>query len=339
MHRLQYQILAVAFAVLAGLLLGSCGGSDGGSSSVEPVCNHDVSSRADFYAPTSMLPDWGAPVRLSDTVNTDCPQDAIEISRDGQTLYVLYMEGVLEGMTPEMMLAKYNNTYRLERTGGPTQFGNRTYYDLGKGTAQSFDGELSFSPDGSRVYFHSARPENTGYHHDPPNDGDYLDIYVAQLDHGVPGPAVNLGEPVNSEYPDGEEAIHPDGVTLYFASLRAGDHMDADIYISTWDGAAWSTLANLGTTINSIYDDYQPAFNATGDTMYFASGRDPFIGLAIYRSHRNGAVWGEPELVIKGLVGEPSLTGDGQYLYFVHMLSDAQGGYDTDVWVSQRSSD
>jgi hypothetical protein len=320
--------------------LAACGtGGDGNADPVEPLCNHDVSSRTDQYTPASMVADWGAPVRLSDSVNTDCPQDAIEISRDGETLYVLYMEDVLGGMTPEMMLAKYNNTYRLKRTGGPTEFGERTYFDLGKGTVQSFDGELSFSPDGAKVYFHSARAENTGLQLDPPNDDDFLDIYVAELDKGVPGPGVNLGPPVNSEYPDGEQAIHPDGVTLYFASLRPSGYGGADIYTSTWDGAAWSTPANLGTTINTIFDDYQPAFNASGDTMYFASLRDPFLGMAIYRSHRVDGAWGEPELVIQGLVGEPSLTEDGEYLYFVHMLSDTESDYDTDVWVSQRVVD
>ena len=45
---------------------------------------------------------------------------------------------------------------------------------------------------------------------------------------------------------------------------------------------------------------------------------------------------GEPELVIHGIAGEPSLTADGRLLYFVHVLTDAQGSFDADVWVSER---
>ena len=34
--------------------------------------------------------------------------------------------------------------------------------------------------------------------------------------------------------------------------------------------------------------------------------------------------------------GEPSLTADGRSLYFVHVLSDAEGVFDADVWLSER---
>jgi len=34
--------------------------------------------------------------------------------------------------------------------------------------------------------------------------------------------------------------------------------------------------------------------------------------------------------------GEPSLTSDGSYLYFVHVLTDAEGAFDADVWLSER---
>jgi hypothetical protein len=302
---------------------------------IVPICNHDVSGRTDTHTPTSEVTDWATPVRLNDSVNTDCPQDAIEISRDGTQLYVLYYEDVLEHITAEQMLSKADNTYRLTRYGDKTEFGNRQFVDLGKGVSQSFDGELSFSPDGKKVYFHSLRATNLGYLADPQTE-DFLDIYVADFIDGVPGPGVNLGEPVNSIYPDGEEAIHPDGVTLYFASERPSGLGNADIYKSTFDGTNWSQPVNLGSNINSFANDYQPAFNAAGDTMYFASGRNPLIGMAIYRSYDTGSGWSIPELVISGIVGEPSLTADGQLLYFVHVLSDGGGNYDTDVWVSQR---
>lgn len=302
---------------------------------VVPICNHDVSARTDAHTPTSEVADWGTPVPLNDSVNTDCPQDAIEISRDGTQLYVLYLEDVLEHITNAQMLSRPDNTYRLTRYGDETEFGNREFIDFGKGVSQSLDGELSFSPDGQKVYFHSLRSTNTGFQADSQTD-DFLDIYVSDFINGEPGPGVNLGEPVNSVYPDGEEAINPDGVTLYFASQRPGGLGNADIYKSVFDGSEWSEPENLGPTINSIWNDYQPTFTADGDTMYYASESNPFIGVAIYRCHSIGTGWSAPELVISGVVGEPSLTADGQLLYFVHALSDASGNFDTDVWVSRR---
>jgi hypothetical protein len=306
--------------------------------SLSPVCRKTSTNRIDARTPETMVPDWEQPVRLGAPVNTLCPQDAIEIAPDGSFLYVMYTEDVLENMTPEQTLARYNNTYRLKRIGGPDEFGEPEFYDLGKGASQSFNGELSFSPDGRAVYFHSLRASNQGYLQNPPTD-DFLDIYVADIVDGAPGPGRNLGPPVNSVYPDGEHAMHPDGVTLYFASRRPGGAGGADIWTSAFEGGTWSDTANLGWPINTLADDYQPTFTADGDTMYYASGRNPIIGMAIYRSVRDGSAWGDPELVIRGLAGEPALTADGRLLYFVHVLSDALGTYDADVWLCRRAAE
>ncbi|NMC42994.1 MAG: hypothetical protein GYA46_03670 [candidate division Zixibacteria bacterium] len=300
-----------------------------------PVCEKTDSLRADNRTPISHVADWGQPVRLGSPVNTLCPQDAIEISRDGRYLYVMYTEDILTRMSSEQILARHNNTYRLERIGGPDEFGEPEFYDMGKGIGQSFNGELSFSPNDSLVYFHSLRATNLGYQQDPPVD-DFLDIYVADIIDSLPGPGRNLGPRVNSIYADGEAAIHPDGVMLYFGSLRPGGSGKTDIWSSTFDGSDWSDPVNLGATINSSEDDYQPTFTPDGDTMYYASAGNIILGMAIYRSVRTGGVWGAPQLVISGLAGEPTLTADGQLLYFIHVLSDAGGNYDADVWYCPR---
>jgi len=330
-------------ACVAGCLLASEGCEDEKPAEPKPVptpsplCEKTGTGRSDINTPASMVSDWGEPLRLGEPVNTPCPQDAIEISSDGAYLYVMYTEDILTNMPPERILERHNNTYRLRCTGGPDEFAGPEFYDLGKGIDRSFNGELSFSPDGGTVYFHSLRSTNQGYLQNPPVD-DFLDIYVADIIDGVPGPGRNLGPSVNSVYPDGEQAIHPDGVTLYFASHRPGGAGGADIWTSTFDGGTWSNPVNLGWPINSLANDYQPAFTADGDTMYYASGRNPLIGMAVYRSARVGSDWGAPELVIRGLAGEPTLTADGRLLYFVHVLSDAGGNYDADVWYCRRST-
>jgi Tol biopolymer transport system component len=300
-----------------------------------PRCQKPDHSRVDASAPQSMVADWRQPVRLGSPINTPCPEDAIEISSDGQALYFLSTADVLDALSPAQMFAPENGTYWAARLGGPTEFGEPARYDLGQGADGSLDGELSFAPDGSRVYFHSLRSTNTGYRQSPPTD-DFLDIYVADLVGGLPGPGRNLGAPVNSEFPDGEHAIHPDGVSLYFTSSRPGGLGGNDIWVSTWEGSSWSSPANLGEPINSAGGELQPVFTSDGDTMYFTSDRDPSIGTAIYRSSRAGGTWSPPELVMRGIAGEPSLTADGSTLYFVHVLSDAQGAFDADVWVSAR---
>jgi len=331
-------ILLILISFTTGILFFACSNDDNPGESppetVQPVCTKTTQTRVDAHSPETMVAGWSAPIRLGDTINDLCPQDAIEISRDGQYLYIMYTEARLEDMTPEQILARYNNTYRAHRIGGPGDFDYPVFYDLGKGIAQSLDGELSFTPDGSKVYFHSNRATNIGYNELPATD-DYLDIYVAEIVNGEPGPGVNLGPEVNSEYPDGEHAIHPDGVTLYFASKRPGLG-GSDIWKTTNTAGSWSTPVNLGTPINSLFNDLQPCFTQDGDTMYFTSDRNPLIGVAIYRSFLVGSDWSAPEVVIRGIVGEPSITADGQYLYFVHVLSDVSGTFDADVWFCER---
>lgn len=163
---------------------------------------------------------------------------------------------------------------------------------------------------------------------------DPLDIYVADVVNDVPGPGVNLGPPVNSSALDGEAAIHPDGVTLYFASNRSGN---LDLWWSRRSGTTWSDPVQLPWPINTPGDEIQPAFTADGNTMYFMSTRNLLIGAAIDRSQRDTlGSWEAPQLAVRGWVGEPSLTGDGRYLCFVHVLRDLWGSYDSDVWYCER---
>jgi len=116
--------------------------------------------RKDSHTPGAMVSDWGQPKRLGSPVNTPRPEDAIEISSDGKKLFFLYAKDLLENMTPAELLSRPNGTYVATRIGGPTDFSKPTFYNLGKGTSLSLDGELSFSPDGTKVYFHSNRGEN-----------------------------------------------------------------------------------------------------------------------------------------------------------------------------------
>ena len=299
------------------------------------ACDKAPHSRVDQHAPQSQVADWGPPVRLSAPITTPCPEDAIEISADGQYLYFMFTKDILDSLSAAEMLARENNTYRAERIGGPGEFDTACYFDLAKGTDLSLDGELSFTSDGSRVYFHSNRPENTGYQQ---QEIDIIDIYVADITNGLAGPGQNLGSPPNSIYADGEHCIHPDDTTLYFASHRPNPNGGVDIWMSVISGGAWSDPVNLGTPINTFADELQPTFTPDGDTMYWASDRNLLIGMAIYRAVRSGTDWSAPELVMSGICGEPSLTADGRYLYFVHVLTDQDGKFDADIWYSERIS-
>lgn len=193
------------------LVLGGFSCSDDSPTEATPaipqaICEKDATTRIDLYTPQSAVPDWGNLQRVAAPANTLCPSDAIEISADGQHLYYLFTSDIIENLTTQEILSKSNNTYRSHRAGSPGEFSEPEFYDLGKGSGGSMDGELSFSPDGQRVFFHSNRAENLGYQESPPLE-DFQDIYVAEIVNGVPRQAHNLGPTVNSIYPDGEHAL------------------------------------------------------------------------------------------------------------------------------------
>jgi hypothetical protein len=323
-------------ALLLAALLAACGDDVDPfpHGSPRPACEQTVDpGRTPYLMPQTVATDFGPPIKLP-TLNTACPEDAIEISRDGTRLYFYWSPLVGAGSTE--LLFGTTGTYAATRVGtDPGSFADPTFYKLRQGVDGACDGELSFTPAGDRVFFHSTRAANTGYQQSPAVD-DPLDIYVAPVVAGVPGVAVNLGQPVNSSSLDGEHCLSPDGSKLYLTSTRPGGLGGTDIWVSTWSGAAWGAPVNLGAPINTSGGELQPAFAADdAATMYFVSDRGGASG--IYRSTSDGATWSAPEQVLSGYVGEPSLVADGSLLYFVHVLVDATGVFGADIWYVERT--
>ena len=86
---------------------------------------------------------------------------------------------------------------------------------------------------------------------------------------------VNLGQPVNSEFDDLHTAISTDGLRLYFVSNRPEGFGGEDIWISQRASLKdpWGEPRNLGSTINTEYNEFAPNLSPDGHWMYFASGR------------------------------------------------------------------
>jgi len=306
------------------------GGSSGSGSQIfgiydgepRPPCTSSLTRTDLVSAQTVDTVHWGDPVKVGPPVNDNCPNDDPEISADGTTLYFYWSPGL--NLSDEELLQGTTGVYYAQRIGGPGEFGTPHFLELRKNTlVGAADGHPKITPDGTRIFFHSTRAENTGYQQTP-SVPDPLDIYTAALTGNSAGPASNLGTTVNSVYPDGEQGISPDGTTLYFESKRPGGLGidNGDIYVSTGSGTAWSAAVNLGAPINTTANEGQVTFAADDpDTMYFTSDRDS-RGSAIYSSHFNGTSWEAPVLVVQGQVGSPSLTRDGSILYFVHVLTD-----------------
>ena len=114
--------------------------------------------------------------------------------------------------------------------------------------------------------------------------------------------AVNLGPAINSGSNEQHPAISKDGLSLYFASDRAGGMGGLDIYVSQRSSVddPWGPPANLGHNINSAGNDLAPTFSPDGHLLYFHSnGRGGCGGadLFVSRRHdkRDDSGWGPAE--------------------------------------------
>lgn len=186
------------------------------------------------------------------------------------------------------------------------------------------------SADGKKLYYN--KPQTPG--------SRYMDIYVSVRNpDGRWGKGVDIGPPVNVK---GQQSQNPhlsaDEKTLYFNSDRPGGYGKNDIWYSTRkaDGS-WSQPVNMGPVINSAEEEDQIWVSPDGNVAYFNHGPS----VAIYRSERVSGQWTKPVKVEFGAhtparVGEPSLTSDGQFMYFVSLDDCAQANV---FMYSQRQKD
>jgi hypothetical protein len=100
----------------------------------------------------------------------------------------------------------------------------------------------------------------------------------------------NQTTPINSASDDQHMAISKDGLSLYFASNRAGGCGDFDIWVAQRASvdSPWEEPFNLGCTINSSARDFAPNLSTDGHLLFFHSFRanDNCGGGDIYYTHR-----------------------------------------------------
>ena len=115
------------------------------------------------------------------------------------------------------------------------------------------------------LYFSSTRPEGHGG----------ADIYRSRFENGAYLEPENLGAPINTENFEGDLFIAPDEkyiiVTCYGRSDSIGS---GDLYIGfRQEDGSWSSLINMGTSINSAANEHCPILSPDGKYLFFSSGR------------------------------------------------------------------
>jgi len=129
---------------------------------------------------------------------------------------------------------------------------------------------LFWSNNGSLV-FTSRRPEGKGGKTDPYGKY-YEDIFVSARGAGGWEKPVSFSDSINTDAHDACVAFSPDGTELLIYRTDK-KQTGGDIYLSRFDGTAWSKPKMLGPEINSKYLEASACFSPDGNSIIFSSNR------------------------------------------------------------------
>jgi len=186
---------------------------------------------------------------------------------------------------------------------------------------------------------------------------DYYYIYgirptINIVDNPIMTPKENLGPGMNTRYEELHPVISPDGNTIYFVRddypKNIGNPDKNDIWVSNYNGNAWTRAVNIGRPINN--DGNNAAIAITPDNnklflkaRYTAFGEELGSGFSISTRNSDGT-WSIPKNIDvddyynDGDYSSFALSTDFQVLISdIERDDDTQGG--SDLYVSFRKSD
>lgn len=254
-----------------------------------------------------------------DEINSLYPDYCPVVTSDGTTMYYTSRRPGTTGGGRDARDFKYNeDIYKAELREGrwtTRQMGQITF------NSETHDATVGISEDGSTMLIYRGL-----------NGGD---LYVSQQSNWESWSEPTALTEINTEWKESSAAISPDGDMLYFTSDRPGGYGGLDIYVSVLkaDGR-WGNPINLGSTINSAYDEEGISLGINGDVLYFSSnGPASMGGYDVFRSGHDENGWSVPQNM-----GYPlntpdddvffTFTGDETYAYFSSERSDGYGSQD-----------
>lgn len=135
-----------------------------------------------------------------------------------------------------------------------------------------WDSQVCLSSDGGALYFSSDRPGGLGG----------KDIWVSRRGRdGSWETPLNLGELINTAFDEVTPWLSPDGRTLFFSSNGHSGLGRFDVFAVEEIGGV-RVLTNMGTPVNSRFDEISYTMSAAGDRAFVASNRGTGTGYDLF---------------------------------------------------------
>lgn len=193
---------------------------------------------------------WQTPIDITLMIGAGEDCSTCSMNKDGTELF-LYKNDNYDG--------NIYSTQLVDGTWTPIKKLNKNI------NTKFYEAHASISADGKKLYFSSNRDGGAGS----------LDIYISEKDASDDwGPAVNLGNTINTPYNEDTPFITENDSVLYFSSEGHISMGGFDNFRSIRQGNSWKTPSNLGFPINSTDDDkfFQPVNN--GRNAYYSMSTD-----------------------------------------------------------------
>ena len=170
--------------------------------------------------------------------------------------------------------------------------------------------------DGNEIYFVSTRPiDGVG----PAKDN--WDMWKIERTNSGWSKPVHLDSPINADGSDFFPTMADNG-NLYFGSSRKGGQGRADIYVSKFVNGKYTIPENLGDSINSEHNEYEP-FIAPDESylIFMATIPDGISNADFYLSYNINGKWSKAKK-LSAPINSPAVewggkvTRDGKYFFF-----------------------
>ena len=218
-------------------------------------------------------------VKMEEGINSMYDDHSPIVANNGHTIYYTSKRGVGENLEQDDNGDYYEKVFAIQKNemgvwGSPSFLTNRNS-NVHHACIQLFDNERKM------LVF---------------NGGEKNSIQIVNKDLFGNWLVTDKLDAINDYKTDGHATISEDGKTIVFSKHVDKYKENGDLYFSELNSdGVWSKPEQLGSHINSKWDETAPYLSTDGTVLFFASNSDKSMGgYDVFKSEKKGTSWSEP---------------------------------------------